>query len=339
MASATCDVMEELMMYFSSWWKLKVAVSWLLRYKWYLKNKILQRRESSLTKQRLEERSSHLTLDELRDPEHEILRYVQTREFPEVIALQSEENQRLVRRLMKKMGASMSKLNPQVHDKLLRVGGRIGQAPLSYDLKHPVILPYKHHVTDLIIKDHHLKVGHIGQESVLSSLRHKYWILKGRSAVRRILNKCFDCQKRKAKPAEQFMAELPKDCVTPNEPPFTYVGIDCFGPIEVKQGRSHVKRYGCLFTCLTVRAVHIEILHSMSADSMINAFRRFISIRGCPKEIQSDKGTNFTGADKELRDAVQQWNHQRISDFCAQREIKWTFNSPDASHMGGVRRG
>ena len=75
-----------------------------------------------------------------------------------------------MKRLIKKMGASLSKLNPQVHDGLLRVGGRIGQAPLCYDLKHPVILPYKHHITDLIIKDHHLKVGHMGQESVLSSL-------------------------------------------------------------------------------------------------------------------------------------------------------------------------
>ena len=132
------------------------------------------------------------------------------------------------------------------------------------------------------------------------------------------------------------MAELPKDRVTPNEPPFTHVGIDCFGRIEVKQGRSHVERYGCLFTCLTVCAVHIEILHSVSADSIINALRRFISMRGCPKEIRRDHGTNFTGADKELRDAAPQWKHQRTSDCCAQREIKWTFNPPDASHMGGV---
>ena len=87
-ASTSRDVMEELMMYYSSWWKLKVAVSWILRYKRYFKNKILQRRESSLTKQELEERSSHLTLDELRDAEHKIFRYVQAREFPEVIALQ-----------------------------------------------------------------------------------------------------------------------------------------------------------------------------------------------------------------------------------------------------------
>ena len=105
MASASRDVMEELMMYYSSWWKLKVAVSWMLRYKWYLKNKILQRRESSLAKQELEERSGHLTLDELREAEHEIIHYVQTREFPEVITLKSEEDQRLVKRLMKKMGA------------------------------------------------------------------------------------------------------------------------------------------------------------------------------------------------------------------------------------------
>ena len=99
--------------------------------------------------------------------------------------------------------------------------------------------------------------------------------------------------------------------MTPSEPPFTYVGIDCFGPIEVKQGRSYVKKYGCLLTCLTVCAVHTEILHSLGTDSMINTLRRFKSIRGCPKEIPSDNGTNFTGADKELRDAVRQWNHKR----------------------------
>ena len=121
------------MMYYSSWWKLKVAVSWLLRYKRYLKDKILQRRESSLTKQGLEERRGHFALDELREAEHEILGRIQTRE---VIALQSEEEQRLVKRLMKKMGASISKFNPRVQWRLLRVRGRIGEAPLSYDLKH-----------------------------------------------------------------------------------------------------------------------------------------------------------------------------------------------------------
>ena len=149
-------------------------------------------------------------------------------------------------------------------------------------------------------------MGYLGQKSVLSSLRKKYWILKGRSAVRRAPNKCSDCQRRKAKPAEQFMAELPKKRVTPGGPPFTYVGVDYFDPLEVKQARSHVKRYGCLFTCLTMRALHIEILHSLCADSTINIIRRFISVQGSPKEIRSDNGTNFARADKELRNAVEQ---------------------------------
>ena len=199
-------------------------------------------------------------------------------------------------------------------------------------MPYELILPYKHHVTDLIIRDHHQRMGHLGQGSVLSSLR----ILKGREAVRHVLNKCSDCQRRKAKPAEQFMAELPKERVTPGDPPFTYVGVDCFGPLEVKQGRPHLRRYGFLFTCLTMRALHIEILHSLSADSTINTIRRFISVRGCPKEIRSDNGTNLARADKELGSAVEQWDHHKISNFCAQREIKWKFNPPAASHMAGV---
>ena len=288
-ASVSRDVMGEVIKYYSTWWKLKVTISWLLRYKRYLRNKALPRAGCSKSNYELVERRGCLVVEELQEAEDEILRYIQEKEFPEAQILQSALTtgacKRLVKGLMKKAGASVSKLNPRIENGPLRAGGRIGRAPLPYKLKHPVILPYKHHVTDLIIRDHHQRMGHLGQESVLSSLRKKYWILKGRSAVRRVLNKFSDCQRRKAKPAEQFMAELPKERVTLGDPPFTYVGVDCFGPLEVKQRRSHVKRYGCLFTCLTMRALNIEVLHSLSADSTINAIRRFISVRGCPKEI------------------------------------------------------
>jgi hypothetical protein len=69
---------------------------------------------------------------------------------------------------------------------------------------------------------------------------------------------------------------------------------------------------------------------------MINALRRFISIRGCPEEIKSDNGTNFVSADKELNRSIGEWNQTKIHNFCAQRRIKWDFNPPFASHMGGV---
>lgn len=94
---------------------------------------------------------------------------------------------------------------------------------------------------------------------------------------------------KKVRLGEQLMADLPIDRVTPQQAPFTCVGVDYFGPLQVKRGRSQVKRYGCLFTCLTTRAVHIEIAHHLDADSMINALGRFISIGRCPKEIRSDR--------------------------------------------------
>ena len=154
--------------------------------------------------------------------------------------------------------------------------------------------------------------------------------------MRRVLKRCIDCQKRKAPTGEQFMAKLPEDRIIPHKSPFTYVGVDFFGPIEVKQGRSRVKRYGCILTCLMVRAIHIEVANTLNTHSMINALIRFICFRGYPKEIISDCGTNLTKADKELKEAIEEWNQQRIDGFCAQRGIQWNFNPPGASHMGGA---
>ena len=144
---------------------------------------------------------------------------------------------------------SLSKLNPVLDGEgILRVGGRLENAAISYDAKHQIILPYRHHVTNLIIQKYHQEAGHLGQEYALSSLRQLYWIIKGRSAVRRVLSECFLCRKLGAARGEQLMANLPKERLTPENPPFTSVGVDYFGPLYVQQGRSHVKRYSCVFT-------------------------------------------------------------------------------------------
>ena len=97
-----------------------------------------------------------------------------------------------------------------------------------------------------------------------------------------------------------------------------------------------MKRYGCVFTCFTTRAVHIEISHFLDTDSMLNALRRFISIRGCPGQIKSDRGSNFVSANKEPTECMERWNEEQISTFCLQRKIQWTLNPPSASHKGGV---
>jgi hypothetical protein len=105
------------------------------------------------------------------------------------------------------------------------------------------------------------------------------------AAVVLVKLRVLECMRRNVRPGEQFMGNLPWDRISPNKPPFTNVGIDYFGPFEVKQGCSRVKRYGCVFTCLAVHAIHMEITHSLDTDSMINALRRFICIRGCPERI------------------------------------------------------
>lgn len=135
---------------------------------------------------------------------------------------------------------------------------------------------------------------------------------------------------------QQKMASLPENRITPCKPPFTYVGVDCFGPFTVRRGRSNVKRYGVLFTCLVVRAIHIEVAHSLDTESFINALRRFVARRGKPEEVRSDNGGNFVKGERELREAVDAWNQKMIYESLLQRNIKWIFNPPASSHQGGV---
>ena len=103
----------------------------------------------------------------------------------------------------------------------------------------------------------------------------------------------------------------------------------------VAVGRRVEKRWGVIFTCLTVRAVHLEVAHTLSTGSCIAAVRRFIARRGVPREIISDCGTNFVGTARELRDAIAGVDHEALmTEFCSP-ELKWTFNPPEAPHFGG----
>ena len=132
------------------------------------------------------------------------------------------------------------------------------------------------------------------------------------------------------------MPDLLKERLTPNKPPFYFTGVDYFGPFLVRQGRSDVKRYGCIFTCFTTRAVHLEVTHSLTADSFIPALSRFTSRRGKRFCIFSDNRTNFVRVEKELRKSIEEWNKNQIYPHLQQNEIRWEFNPPQASNMGGI---
>lgn len=109
------------------------------------------------------------------------------------------------------------------------------------------------------------------------------------------------------------MADLPADRIIHHEPPFTSVGVDCF-----RRGRALIKRYGVIFTCLAIRAVHLEIAYSLDTDSFLMTLRRFIARRGQVKEIRSDNATNFTGGEREIKESsINSWNCSKIHRvFC-----------------------
>ena len=129
---------------------------------------------------------------------------------------------------------------------------------------------------------------------------------------------------------------MPKERLAFSEPPFTNTGVDYFGPMNVKRGRVTERRWGCLFTCLTTRAVHLELAGDLSTDSFIMELRRFRGRRGNPETMRLDNRTNFVGANRELSDALKSLSQERITRELAQEGITWYFNPPSSPHMGGI---
>lgn len=210
---------------------------------------------------------------------------------------------------------------------VLRARGRLSHAQLDYDQKHPVILCPKHPATQLLIKEDHEKNHHPGVNHGLALLRQKYWVLRGREAVKRVRYLCQFCRKSLAKPAYQEMADVPKDRMAVGRPPFFHCSIDFFGPMEILVSRNKIeKRWGCIFVCMTTRAVHLELAPSLSTQDFLNCLRNFSNIRGQPAVIFCDNGTNFVRAQKLLAD---------LSEGGA-NGIKWKFQPPAAPHWGGT---
>ena len=231
---------------------------------------------------------------------------------------------------------SRIRLRHVLHDGILVVPGRLTHANLPSHAKKPVILPSRHPMVGSLVRHVHERTTHSGRGHALAELHRKYWIVGATSLVRKVIRHCVTCRRRDAQTCQQMEADLPLDRVTPYEPAFTSVRVDYFGPFAVKRGRGREKRYGCLFTCPTTRAVHIETADTLDTDSFINCLYRFMARRGEPRLIRSDNGTNFVGAERELRKEMEAWNKDRIQEVMSRRGSRWMFNPPAASHMGGV---
>ena len=228
-------------------------------------------------------------------------------------------------------------LNPFIDEEgLLRVGGRLKFTSLTDYEMHPVIVPGKTHLSTLLIRHYHSLIGHQGRGFTMATIRRAgYWITNLSRITASIIYSCVPCRMMRRPPETQKMCDLPKDR-TEEAPPFTYVGCDLFGPFQVVHGRKTEKKYGVIFTCMSSRAVHLELLDDMTTDSFINCLRCFFALRGDVRQIRCDRGTNFVGADNELNRALEEIDNSLLKSFLLQHRCEFVFNTPGSSHMGGA---
>ena len=223
-------------------------------------------------------------------------------------------------------------------DGLVRVGGRLQQSGLTFEAKHPVLLPKDHDVTKLFIRHVHEDGGHeLGIEHTVSELRQRVWIIGARQQVKKCIWSCPECVKRRRQPRDQLMAPKRASEVKGPYRAFLRCAVDFAGPFETKQGRgkTRAKRYLCLFLCQQTRAVHLEIAFGLDKDSFLRAFMRFVARRGVPAEMTSDNGRNFIGASRELKKLVSSLDQDSIAAKTAHLHVKWNFTPPGAPHFNG----
>ncbi|XP_055590649.1 uncharacterized protein LOC129742731 [Uranotaenia lowii] len=274
-----------------------------------------------------------LTPTEIQNAEFSLIRLVQLQEFAsEISALRDSKPIHTKSRLR----WFSPFLDPHG---VMRVGGRLDKAPLTYDSKHQILLPYHHRFSVLLVQWYHERNLHASPQLLVGLLRLRYWIIGARNLAKTIVHRCTICFRARPKLVEQFMAELPKERITATRP-FTVTGVDYWGPILLKHPHrraSPTKAFVAVFVCFCTKAVHIELVFDLTTAKFIQALRRFVSRRGPPSDIFSDNGRNFLGAKNELKRLIRQPDYSRkVDQECSVCNIKWHFNPPRASHFGGL---
>lgn len=307
---------------FSSWKRLLRVTAYVLRFPSNVRRHMEGKQQCD----------GPLSSEELQQAEEYLLKQAQRDVYSSDIAVLSTNGMSL------RKSSHIFQLNPFLDGKhIMRMHGRIGLCEYaSMDAKNPIILPKNHHITELIVRDIHERYHHRNHSTVANELRQKYCIPKLKRVLRKVRTNCQICKNLTATPHPPPMGDLPSGRLAAFTRPFSHAGIDYFGPISVSVGRRCEKRWGVLITCLTIRAIHIEIVHSLSANSCILAVRNFMARRGVPIQFYSDRGTNFTATSKELKKALLELNQEQVMKEIVSQHTSWTFIPPVSPHMGGA---
>ncbi|XP_043067338.1 uncharacterized protein [Drosophila bipectinata] len=210
-------------------------------------------------------------------------------------------------------GSRLHGLSPYFdEDGVMRASGRIDEATREPNsARRPIILSQEKKLAEMIVQHHHKRMCHQNTEAAIGAIRQKSWITN----LRRVVSKCNVCKPE--------MCPLPEDRLKANEWPFKFI-IKLFVTVE----RHTEKRWVALFTCLTTRAIHLEIAHDLSTDSCIIAIRNFMSRRLPVVRIRSDNGKNFVGADRETNWFSEVFEPVQIQGELSSKGVEWIFNSP-----------
>ncbi|GBN58191.1 hypothetical protein AVEN_159183-1 [Araneus ventricosus] len=208
---------------------------------------------------------------------------------------------------------------------ILKVQTRLILSQDPEDFTHPTVLP-DHPLLERLVLHTHRSLMHAGVLTTLAQLREKFWIPKGRRVVKAILRQCIKCKRLTAGKVNPDPAPLPPDRIH-RVAAFQITGADLAGPLSLRGGS---KAWIVLFTCAVYRAVHLELVSSLSTESFMQALRRFWARRGRGSTLYTDNGTNFVGAANALKSL--DWDF--IQAECSLMKIKWLFSPPSAPWQG-----
>ena len=194
---------------------------------------------------------------------------------------------------------------------LLQSTGRIKRlSEITHDVKHSIILDGRQRLVHLLLQHLHDLHYHPGVDFMRAQVQQNYAVLKLRNTLRKIESSCLVCRRRKAETLSPMISDLPQERLSFRKPPFTMTDVGYFGPLCVTVRRSSEKRWGFLFTCLTIRAVHLDVVPSLDTNSCVMGILRFAARRRTPSVIWSDNGTSFVGSATELVENIRKWNEQ-----------------------------
>ncbi|XP_055910832.1 uncharacterized protein LOC129945200 [Eupeodes corollae] len=308
----------------SSWNRLIRVVATCIRY------------STNLRPTKFEKRFDSLTFKEIHFARISVLKNIQEDSFGSDIKYLIKNHELPVKSKLLRYSPFIDK------DGLLRVGGRLKHAYISFNLKHPIILP-NNRVSFLIAEDIHNNHLHPGLSETFVIVRQRYWILGSRNLIRKIVSRCKTCFLQGKSTSQQLMGELPSHRVQPARP-FTNTGCDYAGPFVIKlsKGRKSKlsKAYFAIFVCMSTKAIHLELVSDLTTDAFLAAFKRFVSRRGKCANMYSDNGTNFQGARRCLNEmqklVVSQAHNEEIASRLAMDGTAWHFIPPSAPHFGGL---